>query len=158
MPPTDSNYYLACKESLKQCELTKENNAICCFKSIIVETSSRVVEGWLTPIGTTCKSNLPVKIELSENEQYSIGRALQCDFNLDQSMLDDEEEHLSYDNISRLHMIILQEEGKFVLYDKSENGTFINGVKVQRKCLSDGDRIAVVNEELEIFIFYDKRP
>lgn len=63
--------------------------------------------------------------------QTTVGRdAMQCDL-----ILDDE-------SVSAEHATIKYERGQFVLYDlASTNGTFLNGEKVQRTPLADGDAI-----------------
>lgn len=49
-------------------------------------------------------------------------------------------------NTSRLHAYITYEDRVHVLYDaKSLNGTYVNGHRITRKTLSDGDRIKVGN-------------
>ncbi|MCX7781623.1 MAG: DUF3662 domain-containing protein [Negativicutes bacterium] len=49
-------------------------------------------------------------------------------------------------NTSRLHAYIVFEEGSHVIYDaKSLNGTYVNGHRVTRKRLADGDRIKLGN-------------
>ena len=96
---------------------------------------------------------MPLKIELCDTDIYTIGRGSYCDYQLDPIMFEDEEENMKYDKTSRTRIQISQENGKFVLYDKSENGTYTNGVKVEKKYLSDGDRIAVIRADFNIFSF-----
>ena len=49
-------------------------------------------------------------------------------------------------NTSRLHAYIIFEEGCHFLYDaKSLNGTYVNGHRITRKSLADGDRIKLGN-------------
>jgi hypothetical protein len=49
-------------------------------------------------------------------------------------------------NTSRLHAYIVFEEGNHVIYDaKSLNGTYVNGHRITRKRLTDGDRIKLGN-------------
>ncbi len=54
-------------------------------------------------------------------------------------------------SVSGEHCRIIFENGQFVIYDlASLNGTFVNGRKVQRQMLMDGDRIRLANSE---FVF-----
>jgi pSer/pThr/pTyr-binding forkhead associated (FHA) protein len=66
-------------------------------------------------------------------EQTNIGRdSMVCDF-----IVDDEV-------VSAEHARIKRERGQFVLYDlASTNGTFLNGEKIQRAPLADGDTITI---------------
>lgn len=54
-------------------------------------------------------------------------------------------------SVSGEHCRIIFENGQFVIYDlASLNGTYVNGHKVQRQMLMDGDRIRLANSE---FVF-----
>ena len=94
-----------------------------------------------------------MKIELCDSDIYTIGRGSHCDYQLDQIMFKDVEENMKYDKTSRIHIQISQENGKMVLHDKSENGTYANGVKVEKKYLNTGDKIAVIRADFNIFSF-----
>ena len=65
--------------------------------------------------------------------QTTIGRdGLACDF-----VLDD-------DSISAQHARIKEERGQFILYDlASTNGTLLNGRRIERSALVDGDIIGI---------------
>jgi hypothetical protein len=53
-------------------------------------------------------------------------------------------------DVSRQHARIRQEGKEFFIYDDaSMNGTFVNGQRIDRAPLHDGDRIEVGNTELE---------
>ncbi len=61
-----------------------------------------------------------------------IGRGLSADLRLDES------------SVSRRHAILVPRvSGARVLDDRSSNGTFVNGRRVQQADLSDGDVIVV---------------
>ncbi|MGW2854032.1 FHA domain-containing protein, partial [Streptomyces sp. NPDC001215] len=47
---------------------------------------------------------------------------------------------------SRLHTEIVAEEGAYVLYDRSKNGTFVNEERVTRHVLAPGDSIRIGDE------------
>jgi pSer/pThr/pTyr-binding forkhead associated (FHA) protein len=48
--------------------------------------------------------------------------------------------------LSRYHAEIINEDGKYVLYDKnSTSGTFVNGKKIERCVLNSGDLISFAN-------------
>lgn len=48
--------------------------------------------------------------------------------------------------ISRLHAFIVVEDGKHVIYDgKSMNGTYVNGLRINKKSLQHGDSIKISN-------------
>ena len=70
--------------------------------------------------------------------ETTIGRdATSCDF-----ILDD-------DSISAEHSRVKEEQGQFVLYDLgSTNGTYLNGSRIQRSALIDGDVILVGDTKL----------
>lgn len=65
------------------------------------------------------------------SEKLTIGRDASCDI------------ELTDDDISRIHFMISFENGFAQLIDKSTNGTFVNGKKVQNCELNDNDAISI---------------
>ena len=66
-----------------------------------------------------------------------IGRSLTADVELDDI------------HVSRRHALLVRGEGKTVLLDDgSRNGVYLNGVRVEREELRDGDSIRVGKTEL----------
>jgi len=64
------------------------------------------------------------------SSHFSLGRDLANDV------------QLLYPKVSRVHAEITYENGTYIITDqKSRNGTYINGKKVRKKVLDDGDRI-----------------
>jgi pSer/pThr/pTyr-binding forkhead associated (FHA) protein len=50
------------------------------------------------------------------------------------------------DFLSRYHAEIINEDGKYVIYDKSStSGSFVNGKKIERCVLNSGDLISFAN-------------
>jgi len=67
-----------------------------------------------------------------ENDPVHIGRGLSADLHLDES------------SVSRRHAILVpRPAGARILDDRSSNGTFVNGRRVQQADLSDGDVIVI---------------
>jgi diguanylate cyclase (GGDEF)-like protein len=61
------------------------------------------------------------------------------------------------DGISREHARLTKEEGRIVLEDLgSTNGTFCNGVRVQRHPLTEGDKILIGSTTILKFSYQDK--
>lgn len=71
--------------------------------------------------------------DMHQDRPLAVGRdGQQCEL-----VLDDPE-------VSGQHALIKYEQGRFVIYDMaSTNGTFVNGHRVQRQSLMDGDRIRI---------------
>jgi len=44
--------------------------------------------------------------------------------------------------VSRLHLEIRREDGNLILYDRSSNGTLVNGTRIKRRILRSRDRIS----------------
>jgi pSer/pThr/pTyr-binding forkhead associated (FHA) protein len=66
-----------------------------------------------------------------------IGRSRECEVRLDDA------------NVSRRHCEVVEEDGGWALVDLgSTNGTELNGRRVERAGLSDGDRITVGGTDL----------
>lgn len=60
------------------------------------------------------------------------------------------------DGISREHAELVLEEGEIVLHDLgSTNGTFCNGIKVDKRALCDGDKILVGSTTILKFTYHD---
>jgi adenylate cyclase len=69
---------------------------------------------------------------LLDKDQTDIGRQLGNDITLAEA------------KVSRAHASIIKEGGHFILIDrKSQNGTFVNGVKLERSVLKSGDTILI---------------
>lgn len=68
-------------------------------------------------------------------KKITIGRGRECDIRLDQA----------FDKISRKHAVItITPSGKMKIYDTSSNGTFVNGVQVEKPngvSIKRGDKI-----------------
>jgi diguanylate cyclase (GGDEF)-like protein len=61
------------------------------------------------------------------------------------------------DGVSREHAAVERHDGKLVLVDlKSTNGTFLNGERVPRKDLSDGDKISIGSNTILKFTYQDR--
>ena len=74
----------------------------------------------------------------------SIGRGLQTDVRIND------------EGISRTHAVIEEETGLYYLCDAgSTNGTFANGVKVERQALKEGDKIQIGASSVLKFTFHD---
>ncbi len=57
--------------------------------------------------------------------------------------------------LSRRHILIKNKEGRFVLYNQSNNGTLLNNLPVEEAVLHHGDRIEIGDSELE-FVLTDE--
>src|SRR2546423_3861857 len=67
-----------------------------------------------------------------DKESVKIGRNEDCDVTIDNL------------GVSRYHAEILEKEGFYVLRDlKSNNGTFVNGRRIETYNLNDGDEISI---------------
>jgi pSer/pThr/pTyr-binding forkhead associated (FHA) protein len=67
-----------------------------------------------------------------QKRQFSIGRQKECDLVITDS------------SASRRHAVIVEEQGRYFLEDlNSRNGTLLNGQKVGRSTLKDGDEIQI---------------
>jgi pSer/pThr/pTyr-binding forkhead associated (FHA) protein len=67
-----------------------------------------------------------------DKESVKIGRNEDCDVTIDNL------------GVSRYHSEILQKDGFFILRDlKSNNGTFVNGKRIESYNLNDGDEISI---------------
>ncbi|MFK7930405.1 MAG: sigma 54-interacting transcriptional regulator, partial [Myxococcota bacterium] len=57
--------------------------------------------------------------------------------------LDDCDLALDGDGISRRHAVIQPRDGEWWILDRSRNGTFVNGERVERAVLNDGDLVGI---------------
>ena len=63
---------------------------------------------------------------------------------------------LNDEGVSREHCAFLRDGGKILVTDLgSTNGTYVNGIKIDRKELSDGDKIMVGSTTILKFTFHD---
>lgn len=65
-----------------------------------------------------------------------IGRSRDCQIRLP----------ATYNRVSRVHAEIYYQQGYYYLYDRSTHGTTINGMRVQKHALRDGDRINLAGQ------------
>ena len=86
-------------------------------------------------------------------DTFAIGRGPYCDFQLDPATFEEEEENLNHNKTSRVHLLLANELGELILYDKSTNGTYVNGIKVEKIKLSSGDKVAMLRYDYNIFSF-----
>ena len=98
-----------------------------------------------------------IKIELHLGDTFAIGRGPYCDFQLDQAIFEEDEDNLHHNKSSRVHMLLANESGTLILYDKSANGTYVNGTKVDKTCLSSGDKVAILKDDYDIFYFQENK-
>lgn len=81
---------------------------------------------------------------LKEGLRTSIGRGLQTDVRIND------------EGISRTHALVEEVDGVYYLCDAdSTNGTFANGVKVERQALREGDKIQIGASSVLKFTFHD---
>ncbi len=57
---------------------------------------------------------------------------------------------LNGDSISRHHARIIKGKNGYILVDRSTHGTFVNGARIKQHTLSDGDRIRLAADEVEL--------
>src|SRR5688500_15467282 len=75
--------------------------------------------------------------ELRKDEPVTIGRELGCTL------------WLAHPKLSRHHCRVEASEGKWVLYDLgSRNGTFVEGGRIDKHVLNDGDTFELGNAEI----------
>jgi DNA-binding NtrC family response regulator len=92
------------------------------------------------------------KLRLEINPGAETGRDLQFDQNIITiGSKDDNDVVLEDETVSRHHCRIVQQEDAFVAEDlDSTNGTFINGVRIDRAFLEPGSVLAVGNSRIEL--------
>lgn len=71
----------------------------------------------------------------------TLGRHPHCDVVIDKS----------FTSVSRDHAQLRYENGRYVLYDTSSGGTWVNGQRIERKILQDGDQISLAGKVNFIF-------
>ncbi len=82
---------------------------------------------------------------LREAAKTTIGRGLQTDVRIND------------EGISRTHALVEEDNGVYYLSDAgSTNGTFANGVRVERQPLSEGDKIQIGASSVLKFTFHDE--
>lgn len=85
-------------------------------------------------------------LDLRPGSVTRIGRGLTCDVHLDDA------------SVSRRHARIVERNGRAVLLDdRSMNGTYVNGRRVEAAILSDGDEIALGRVQLRFVEVADER-
>jgi diguanylate cyclase (GGDEF)-like protein len=67
-----------------------------------------------------------------ERENVTLGRALEADVRVNDAQ------------VSRRHAQVVVEDGQYILIDlDSRNGTFLNGARISRQALENGDKISI---------------
>ena len=138
----------ACEESMKQRRQRKIDNGNLFYSS--VSSLPRKAVGWFIPLWQTSSSTGPIKLQLYVDEIFTVGRDVDCSFTFGEKMFKDEE-NLEYNKASRVHFSLSLDDGHLILTNNSMNGTFVNGVSVENKCLCSGDKISILHKDLEIF-------
>ena len=87
---------------------------------------------------TSPRGRRPLRVAPLEKEWTRIGRSLAADIRFDDP------------TVSRRHaLIVRQADGVRVLDDRSLNGVFVNGERVEWRALTDGDEIVVGRYRLQ---------
>ncbi|XP_057666394.1 ovarian-specific serine/threonine-protein kinase Lok-like [Diorhabda carinulata] len=115
----------------------------------ISPVNSSVPEKWARLI-----SCLPTMESVAINKDvFMIGRSPKCDIVMTES-------NFGRDNvissISKEHLIISKKGTLAYLQDISKNGTFINGIRIEKRklvCLKDGDKISLGQKPTNIYTF-----
>ena len=92
---------------------------------------------WLINAGS--ESDSPITFRILPGSIKTIGRAPRADFIVDAAL------------VSRLHCRITAGADKLEVVDlKSTNGTFVNGRRINKALLADGDRFRVGRVEITV--------
>jgi ABC transport system ATP-binding/permease protein len=90
---------------------------------------------WL--LKSTGAAERPLTFRILPGNTKTVGRARRADFIVDASL------------VSRLHCQLTANDGRLEVVDlDSTNGTFVNGARVTRAALNEGDRLGVGRVEL----------
>eukprot|EP00092_Neocalanus_flemingeri_P039015 GFUD01042471.1.p1 GENE.GFUD01042471.1~~GFUD01042471.1.p1 ORF type:complete len:687 (-),score=183.83 GFUD01042471.1:48-2108(-) len=115
------------------------------------------VWGWLVPGKPTSP---PIRTrELVGEERFTVGREQYCKLVFEEFMFPGSEENLQCNKTSRVQFEVFIENSRPYIQDKSMNGTFVNGVKLNRddsKRLNHGDVISILQVDLEMFCYLDE--
>jgi pSer/pThr/pTyr-binding forkhead associated (FHA) protein len=88
---------------------------------------------------TAADAELPFTFRILPGNIKTMGRAGRADFVVDAGM------------VSRFHCRLTAGISELEVLDlDSTNGTFVNGTRVERACLKDGDRLGIGRVELTI--------
>ncbi len=96
-----------------------------------------------TAIATTAKSQRPWLVIVSGT--HSIGKMYRLEHEVLLGRSAEADVQIDEDGVSRRHAMLKRaDDGKVEIVDlKSRNGTFVNGERVSRSALSDGDKIQI---------------
>ena len=137
----------ACEESMKQRKQMKIKNGKLCYISV---SNAPRKAGWLIPLWHPSSVTRPIELHMHADEIFTVGRDVECSFTFDDKMFK-EEENLEYNKASRVHFSLFLNDGKLMLKNNSMNGTFVNGLPEDEKCLCSGDEISVLHKDYVIF-------
>ena len=118
------------------------------------------VWGWLVP-GHPANPNLSVRpLALGPGQTFSAGREDTCSLVFEENMIQSvSKPNREITETSRLHFEIHRSDDKTFIVDRSENGTFVRGTKLDKnkpRLLRHGDFIAVVQPDTELFWYIDE--
>lgn len=88
------------------------------------------------------KAGKEIVCGVSDKEKVIIGRNYDSDIVIP----------ADYSDVSRIHCVIYQREGEVTIEDTSKNGAYVNGKKVLKAELKEGDRLKLGSLELGVKI------
>lgn len=133
-------FFFKFTQSSPTISLTEEMTATACFDDL-VQTKIFMSSKKIKPAKEAMLAVLKVVSGIDVDKSLEVSG---CRINI--GRLVGSELFLTDTGVSRLHAFIVVEGGKHVIYDgKSMNGTYVNGLRINKKVLQHGDSIKVAN-------------